>query len=115
MTEESVKELLSSFIVSPPKISSPKKIIQAVVEFYDLKEKEIFEKSRKKEIVKPRQITMFLLREELKYSFPAIGRIFRGKDHTTAIHAFKKIQRQMGEDENLNEEINLIKKEIYGL
>jgi len=115
LTEETIKELLSGFIVSPPKISSPKKIIQAVVEFYDLKEKDIFEESRKKEVVKPRQIIMFLLREELKYSFPAIGRIFKGKDHTTAIHAFKKIQRQLRESENLTEEVGLIKRKLYGL
>lgn len=112
---ETAKSLLGSFAASPPKTSSPKKIVQAVTNFYDLKEKEVFEVTRKKEVVKPRQIVMFLLREELNYSFPAIGRIFKGKDHTTAIHAFKKIREEINKNEDFAEEINLIKKKLYGL
>lgn len=112
---ETAKGLLSSFAAAPPKSSSPKKIVQAVSDFYDLKEKEVFEVTRKKEVVRPRQIIMFLLREELNYSFPAIGRIFRGKDHTTAIHAFKKIREEIGSNDDFAEEINLIKKKLYGL
>ncbi|MDP2947139.1 MAG: helix-turn-helix domain-containing protein, partial [Nanoarchaeota archaeon] len=69
--------------------------------------------SRKKEIVKPRQIAMFLLRQELKNSFPFIGRKFSGKDHTTAIHSFKKIQRELQKDKKLEEEILLIKEQIF--
>lgn len=109
------RELLASLAVSPVKISSPRKIIQAVSDFYDLREKEIFEENRKKEVVKPRQIIMFLLREDLKYSFPAIGRFFKGKDHTTAIHAFRKIQREVQLDEDLAEQISLIRKKVQGL
>ena len=113
LTIEIAKDLLTSFAVAPQKTSSPKKIVQTVSDFYDLKEKEIFEITRKKEVVKPRQIVMFLLRKELNYSFPAIGRIFKGKDHTTAIHAFKKIQQEIESNEDFTEEINLIKKKLY--
>ena len=56
---------------------------------------------------------MFLLRKELKYSFPAIARKFGGKDHTTVIYAFKKIQKESEENNKLTEEINLIKQRIY--
>jgi len=115
LTLEIAKELLGSLVAGPPKISSPKKIVQVVSDFYDLREKEVFGITRKKEVVKPRQIIMFLLREELKYSFPAIGRMFQGKDHTTAIHAFKKIKKGVGENEDLAEEISLIKRKLYGL
>ncbi len=115
LTLEMTKELLSSLIVNPPKISSPKKIVQVVSDFYDLKDKEIFDVTRKKEVVKPRQIVMFLLREELRYSFPAIGRIFKGKDHTTAIHAFKKVKAEIENSEDFLEEVNLIKRKLYGL
>ncbi len=110
---ETAKKLLNSFAASPLKTSSPKKIVQAVSDFYDLKEKEVFEITRKKEVVRPRQIIMFLLRQELSYSFPAIGRIFKGKDHTTAIHAFKKIREEINSSEDFAEEINLIKKKLY--
>jgi len=110
---EITKSLLKNLISAPSKIVSVKKIIQAVSEFYDLKEKEIISSSRKKEIVKPRQIAMYLLREELKSSFPFIGRKFGGKDHTTAIHAFEKVSKELEKSENLAEEINLIKQRIF--
>jgi chromosomal replication initiator protein len=56
---------------------------------------------------------MYLLREELKCSFPFIGRKFGGKDHTTAIHAYNKIVRDLKNDENLVEEIKEIKEKIF--
>ncbi|MDI6602494.1 MAG: chromosomal replication initiator protein DnaA [Patescibacteria group bacterium] len=110
---EITKTLLTNLISTPSKVVSIKKIIQAVVEFYDLKEKEILSSSRKKEIVKPRQIAMYLLREELKSSFPFIGRRFGGKDHTTAIHAYKKIIKELEKNNQLEEELNLIKQRIF--
>lgn len=110
---ETAKSLLKSLFLSPSKVASPKKIIEAVAEFYDLKEREIISSSRKKEIVKPRQVAMFLLREELKSSYPFIGRKFGGKDHTTAIHACEKIVKEIEKDENLGNEISLIKQRIY--
>jgi chromosomal replication initiator protein len=63
--------------------------------------------------VKPRQIAMFLLREELKNSFPFIGRKFNGKDHTTAIHSYKKILLEVESNKQLEEEISLIKEQIF--
>jgi len=92
---KTVKSLLNNLISSPAKVINAKKIIKAVSEFYDLKEKDLISSSRKKEIVKPRQIAMYLLREELKGSFPFIGRKLGGKDHTTAIHAYKKICKEL--------------------
>lgn len=106
------KDLLKSLIHAPRKVASPKKIIQMVADFYDLKEKDILSVSRKREIVKPRQIVVYLLREELKNSFPFIGRKIGGKDHTTAIHSYEKIKRELTKDENLKEEINLIRQRI---
>ncbi len=114
ITLDSVKSLLKNLISTPNKIVSPKKIIQMVAEFYDLKEKEILSESRKKEIVRPRQVAMFLLRNELKNSFPFIGRKFGGKDHTTAIYAFEKIKKEAEDNEKLLDEINSIKQHIYG-
>jgi chromosomal replication initiator protein len=109
------RSLLKNLIAPPTKIASPKQIIQTVASFYDLREKEIISISRKKEIVKPRQVAMYLLREELKSSFPFIGRKFGGKDHTTAIHAYEKISRDMEKDTNLTDEINLIKQRIISV
>jgi len=109
---EVAKNLLKNLLSSPPKLITPKKIIQTVAEFYDLKEKDLLTSSRKKEIVKPRQIAMYLLREELKSSFPFIGRKFNGKDHTTVIHSYRKILENLAKDKRLEEEINLIRERI---
>ena len=110
---EIAKTLFKNLLSSPIKIVTPKKIIQVVAEFYDLKEKDLLTSSRKKEIVKPRQVAMYLLREELKSSFPFIGRRFNGKDHTTAIHSYKKILREIEKDKKLEEEIHLIKEQVF--
>ncbi len=112
-TLEISKSLLRSLFLSPNKVANPKKIIQVVAEFYDLKERDILSVSRKKEVVRPRQIAMFLLRETLKSSYPFIGRKFGGKDHTTAIHACGKVAKELGIDENLANEIDLIKQRIF--
>ena len=56
---------------------------------------------------------MYLLREELKSSFPFIGRKFNGKDHTTAIHSYKKICRCIQTDKRIEEEIELIRERIH--
>jgi len=110
-TVESCRELLST--LTPQKNLNFKKIIQGVVDFYDIKERDLLSSSRKKEIVKPRQIVMYLLREEMKASFPFIGRKLGDKDHTTVIHAYKKISNEIKSNENLQEEINSLKQRIY--
>ncbi len=109
---EKVKKILHGITISPTKIITPKKIINIVADFFDLKEKDILSKCRKKEIVKPRQIAMYLLREETKSSFPFIGRKFGGKDHTTAIHSYRKIAKEIEKDKKLEEEIFLIKERL---
>ncbi len=108
-----VKKILNSILNTPKKSTTLKNIIKAVAEFYDVSEKDVLERSRKKEIVKPRQVIMYLLREELKSSFPFIGLKIGGRDHTTAIHACEKIKKEIELDSNLNDEINLIKEKLY--
>ena len=88
---------------------TPKTIIKTVSEFYDVREEQLVNQSRKREIVKPRQVCMYLIREELKNSFPFIGERFGGRDHTTVMHAVNKITKELEKDGPLAEEINLIK------
>lgn len=110
-TTELCQTILSS--INPKKVVNFKKIIQSAVDFYDLKEKDILSDSRKKEIVKPRQVVMYLLREELNASFPFIGRKMGDKDHTTVMHAYKKISSELKTNENFQEEISMLKQKIY--
>ncbi|MGB9743515.1 MAG: chromosomal replication initiator protein DnaA [Minisyncoccales bacterium] len=110
---EIAKSLLKTLFLSPYKVVNFRKIIQIVAEFYDLKEKDLLSSVRKKEIVRPRQIAMYLLRELLKNSYPFIARKFGGKDHTTVIYACEKIKKQLKINEDFNNEINLIKHRIF--
>ena len=113
LTIDVAKKLLKNFIFSPFDVANYKKIIESVAKFYNMEEKHLFDATRRKEIVKPRQVAMYLLRNELKYSFPAIARKFGGKDHTTVIYAYKKVAKEIEENGKLNEEFNLIKQRIY--
>jgi len=104
---------LKDLIKPPLRVVNPRNILQIVAEFYDLKEKDLLASSRKKELVQPRQIVMYLLKEELKCSFPFIGRKLGGKDHTTVMYAYRKISQEIKNNEKLKEEILLIKKRVF--
>jgi len=111
-TLEVAQSLLKNLIQGPKKVITAKQLIKTVAEFYDLREKDLLAPSRKKEVVKPRQIVMYLLREELKYSYPAIGRKLGGKDHTTIIYGCEKISKELEKNESLAEELRLIRQRI---
>lgn len=104
-----------SNIVSQPikKATTPKDIIKNVAEFYGVTYNDLTDKSRKKEYVKPRQIAMYLMRKEIKSSFPSIGNWLGGRDHTTAMHAFEKITQNIDDDKLVEQEINLIIERLY--
>lgn len=104
-----------SNIVSQPikKATTPKDILKNVAEFYGVSHEDMVDKSRKKEYVKPRQIAMYLMRKEIKSSFPSIGGWLGGRDHTTAMHAFEKISQEVEDDKLIEQEINLIIERIY--
>lgn len=112
---DDVKKSLIGILATPKQPTTFKNIIRVVADFYGASEKELIERSRKKEIVKPRQIAMYLMREELKSSYPFIGSKLGGRDHTTAIHACEKIDKEVNADSNLCDEINLIREKIYNL
>ncbi|MBZ9572733.1 chromosomal replication initiator protein DnaA [Patescibacteria group bacterium] len=110
---EIAKKLLENLIAPPKKTTSFKKIIQVVSNLYDLQEKDLLSSARRKEIVRPRQIVMYLLREELHASYPSIGRKLGGKDHTTVIYAWEKIDKELKNNDELLTEINLIRQRLY--
>jgi chromosomal replication initiator protein len=108
-----VKNILNAYLSVPYRKTSPQIILKSVADFYNISQADLTKRSRKKEIVKPRQIAMFLLREEIKLSFPEIGQKLGGRDHSTVIHACEKIKREEAIDEPLKHEITLIKERIY--
>ncbi len=113
ITLESAKRILSVESSIPKKVINIKQILKTVSEFYDVEEKLLLQRVRRQEVVKPRQVAMFLLRNECKVSFPTIGSKMGGRDHTTVIHACEKISKEIKNNNMLAEEINLIKQRLY--
>lgn len=107
--EAAKKILLETFTDYQQSSLTTKQIIEAIGRFYNIEVKDIVGKSRKKDLVKPRQIAMFLLREEIKLSFPTIGQELGGRDHTTAIHACNKVIADLVDNERLAQELSSIK------
>ncbi len=93
----------------PKKLISTKEVIKTVAEFYNIEEQLIYDKTRKKEVIKPRQIIMYILREEFNISYPAIGEKLGGRDHTTVMHSCEKIKNDIKNDEVLTQEINQLR------
>jgi len=103
-----IKELLKN-TSKPKKINSSKDVIRVVSEFYGIEPDSISEKGRKKEVIKPRQVIMYLLREDYDISFPSIGEKVGKRDHSTVIHSYEKIKNDLKTDPELVQEINQIR------
>lgn len=113
---ESVKQILQSakqHTKNQQRALTNKDIINTVVSFYDIPSASLLGASRQKELVVPRQITMYLLREELKSSYPSIGQEIGGRDHTTAMHAYEKIRNAIDEDEKIRRDVYQLRQRLY--
>jgi chromosomal replication initiator protein len=113
-TLESIQPLLQSFTPTITKRSiTPKLLLETVNTYFDITMDEMVGKSREKRLAHPRQIAMYMLREEIKCSYPAIGDQVGGRDHTTAMHACEKITNLIKTDEQLKQDITLLREKIY--
>ncbi len=90
----------------PKKVISIKEIVKLVADYYRIDEESVYEKTRRKEIIKPRQVAMYILREDFNISYPSIGQKLGGRDHTTVIHSCEKIKNEIKVDAGLLREIN---------
>lgn len=114
VTIEQVKKILKDTLAKPQrKTVRADEIIAAIGSYYNISNTDLCGKSRKKEIVRPRQVAMYLLRKESSMSFPSIGEHFSGRDHTTAMHACEKIEKLLEHDEELSQEIRFLRERIY--
>jgi chromosomal replication initiator protein len=112
-TLEEVKEQTKDVIsTNRTKGTTPQNILKAVADFYNIKEDEISNRSRKKKLIKPRQVAIYLLRTDIGLSFPEIGQIIGGRDHSTAIYAYEKINKELTENILLFDNIKFIREKI---
>ena len=103
-----IKNLIKNNI-RPKKTVPIKDIVRAVAGFYNIEEDSIYKKTRKKEVVKPRQLIMYILREDFNIPYPTIGQKLGGRDHTTVIHSYEKVKNDLKIDGTLIDEINQIR------
>jgi chromosomal replication initiator protein len=104
LTLNEVRNILKNN-TKPKKLLSVKDLVRTVSEFYNLSEEVIYDKTRRKEVVRPRQVIMYLLREDFSISFPSIGNKLGGRDHTTVIHSYNKMKEELKVNPLLSQEI----------
>ncbi|HOH67222.1 MAG TPA: chromosomal replication initiator protein DnaA, partial [bacterium] len=111
---DEIKQITDSITTNSQKKSiTPKHIINIVSEYFDITLEDIISPCRKKNLAEPRQIIMYLMREEMKASYPTIGQELGGRDHTTVIHAYEKIIKNLKIDDKLRQDINILKQKLY--
>lgn len=105
-------EIINKSVQNFTRRVSDDQILKSVAEFFNISINDLITRGRKKEVVEPRQIAMYLLRDILDMSYPFIGEKL-GRDHTTAIHAVEKINQEINKNSSLNQKILMIKESIY--
>ncbi|MGH7886007.1 MAG: chromosomal replication initiator protein DnaA, partial [Thermodesulfobacteriota bacterium] len=113
ITIEIAKKALKNLVKKQfPKIITIETIQKEVAGFFDIKPQELKSSNKHKNISVPRHIAMFLSRKYTVASFPEIGERFGGKDHSTVIHAVRKIENLLGEDLTLTSSIDSISRKL---
>jgi len=108
LSDQEIKDLVKSS-ARPKRAVSVKHVIGRIAEFYNIDEDSLYAKTRRREVVRPRQIVMYVLREDFHLSYPAIGTVFGGRDHTTVIHACEKVRGELEEDGELKLQLDEIR------
>ena len=108
ITIQETKQLIKN-IIKPKRMVSVDEVVKTISHFYNIDEQIIYEKTRRKEIVRARQIVMYILREDFNESYPSIGMKLGGKDHTTVIHSYEKIKSELSNDPLLIKELEDIR------
>lgn len=112
LTLEKLEETLSGEQETRNPTLNANHVITVVAEFFSISSDDLMNRCRKKEVVEPRQICMYLLRDLLKLSYPFIGEKLGKRDHTTAIHAFEKISKELTHSQSLNQKVSNIKNKL---
>ncbi len=112
LDEETAAAALQDVLV-PAQALPPAQIIEAICRYYDVRLSDLQDHRRNREVVIPRQMAMYLLREEAKLSLSEIGAELGGRDHTTVLHGYEKVASQIEEDEQMRRELLAIRQALY--
>ena len=92
---------------------TPSQVIETVAKFYNISVAEMVSPARNKELVQPRQVAMYLIRQETDASLPEIGNLLGGRDHTTVLHGIERIKDRLETEEQLRREIMSVREQLY--
>jgi chromosomal replication initiator protein len=92
---------------------TPSQVIETVAKFYSISVPEMVSASRNKELVQPRQIAMYLIRQETDASLPEIGGLLGGRDHTTIIHGVERVKDRLESEEQLRRDVMSVREQLY--
>ena len=110
LAREALKDLLS---IQNRQISV-ENIQKMVADFYKIKVADMYSKKRPASIARPRQIAMYLAKELTQKSLPEIGELFGGRDHTTVLHAVRKVGGERGKSTELNQQLHVLEQTLKG-
>jgi chromosomal replication initiator protein len=85
-----------------------------VADYYKIKVADMYSKKRPASIARPRQIAMYLAKELTQKSLPEIGELFGGRDHTTVLHAVRKISAERQTLSDLNQQLHVLEQTLKG-
>ena len=114
ITIDIAKHVLQPIISSTNNLITIENIQKTVADYYNIKVAEMHSKRRPANIALPRQIAMYLAKELTQHSLPEIGANFGGRDHTTVMHAVRKITQERAGNAELNHEIHVLEQMIKG-
>ncbi len=114
MTAEVASQALNdSLLNSRKKLVTKERIVEAVANFFNVEIKELQGRSRSADIVLPRQVAMYIIREQTDHSLVEVGQSLGGRDHTTVMHGLEKIEQAIETNMQLRQQINTITQIVY--
>ncbi|OJW49072.1 MAG: chromosomal replication initiation protein DnaA [Alphaproteobacteria bacterium 41-28] len=114
ITLDSTQEVLRDLLRANDRRVTIDEIQKKVAEYYSVRVSDMHSPRRARTVARPRQVAMYLAKQLTPRSLPEIGRKFGGRDHTTVIHAVRKIEELMGEEKNMCEDIELLRQMLEG-
>ncbi|HTJ63260.1 MAG TPA: helix-turn-helix domain-containing protein, partial [Alphaproteobacteria bacterium] len=114
ITIETTQDLLRDLLRAHDRRVTIDEIQRKVAEHYNMRVADMHSDRRARTVARPRQVAMFLAKQLTQRSLPEIGRKFGGRDHTTVIHAVKKVEELMAIDPGFAEDIELLRRTLGG-
>lgn len=110
ITLETTQDVLKDLLRANDRRVSIDEIQKKVAEYYNIRVADMHSPRRARSVARPRQVAMYLAKQMTPRSLPEIGRKFGGRDHTTVMHAVKKVEELLGTDKSISEDIDLLKR-----